>query len=104
MNEKLTDIRIINVTEQLMKSKNYIVFVDEQFTFKNEAYSYLEKRDDIGVITDPEIADLYRLYEFSDKFVFLHESDNYGSIWNYVDNKIITVKEALDALFDYNQN
>ncbi len=41
---------------------------------------------------------LYRCYEASDKLVLLSEENNYGCIWNYVKNGIMSLDEAFAAV------
>lgn len=43
---------------------------------------------------------LYHTYEFSNKFIILSASDNFGTIWNYVETGVLTAEEALTALLD----
>ncbi len=43
---------------------------------------------------------LYHTYEFSNKFRMLSASDNFGTIWNYVETGVLTAEEALAALLD----
>ncbi len=41
---------------------------------------------------------IYRMYDFSDKIMVLSNSEQYGSLLNYVKNGILTMEEMVDAL------
>lgn len=45
-----------------------------------------------------DILSLYRLYEFSDKAVTVFDTDQYGSLFNFVKTGILTKQEMVDAL------
>ena len=45
-----------------------------------------------------EILDFYRLYDFSDKITIISESSQYGSLFNYVKNGILTPGEMAEAI------
>ena len=45
-----------------------------------------------------EVLNLYRLYDFSDKVTVITESEQYGSLFNYVKTGLLTVQEMVDAL------
>ncbi len=45
-----------------------------------------------------EILKLYRLYDFSDKVTVISNSDQYGSLFNYVKNELLTKEEMVEAL------
>ena len=45
-----------------------------------------------------DILHFYRLYDFSDKITVISESSQYGSLFNYVRNGILTPEEMVDAI------
>lgn len=42
--------------------------------------------------------DIYRMYDFSDKVFVISDSDQYGSMFNYLKTGILTKQEMVDAL------
>ena len=79
----------------VLESKHRIVYIADDFCWKELALEQLKGRDDIEIIENSEVLELYRMYEFSDRFIVLEESCQYGSIWNYVRKGLITAEEAL---------
>lgn len=45
-----------------------------------------------------EILEIYHMYDFSDKVSVVSEPDQYGNLFNYVKNGILTKQEMVDAL------
>lgn len=45
-----------------------------------------------------EVLEIYRLYDFSDKVVVISEGVQYGSLFSYVRNGILTAEEMVDAI------
>ena len=45
-----------------------------------------------------EILNFYRMYDFSDKITVISDSDQFGSLINYVKTGILTKQEMVDAL------
>ena len=45
-----------------------------------------------------ELRELYQLYDFSDKIIFISDSTQYGTLFNYVKTGILTEQEMVDAL------
>ena len=45
-----------------------------------------------------EVLKLYRLYDFSDKVSLVAESSQYGTMFNYVRNEILSIEEMVDAI------
>ncbi len=88
---------IVNL-QNALKDHELVVYVDDDFKWKDAAKERLEGDSRVLMVHDAEFMEVYRSYEFSDKFVVLSESEQYGSIWNYVRNGIITVDEAFDQL------
>ncbi|WP_029199518.1 hypothetical protein [Oribacterium sp. NK2B42] len=41
---------------------------------------------------------IYRMYDFSDKVFVISDSDQYGTMFNYVKTGILTKQEMIDAL------
>ncbi len=56
---------------------------------------------DVEVLVPEEIMYLkkiYDLYDFSDNFLVISNEPGYGTLWNLVNNKLLTVEEAIEAL------
>ena len=45
-----------------------------------------------------KVLNIYRMYDFSDKVFVISDSDQYGSLFNYVKTGILTKQEMVDAL------
>lgn len=45
-----------------------------------------------------ELLDLYWLYDFSDRVTVIAESGQYGSLFNYIINGILSFEEVVDAI------
>lgn len=45
-----------------------------------------------------EVLEIYRLYDFSDKVAVISEGVQYGSLFSYVRNGILTAEEMVDAI------
>ena len=45
-----------------------------------------------------EIISVHRIYDFSDKIIFISDSTQYGTLFNYVKTGILTEQEMVDAL------
>jgi len=54
--------------------------------------------ENISVEMEKEMLDFYYMYEFSDRFWVVDNGQQYGSLWNYVESKILTFDEAVEAL------
>ncbi len=89
----------VETLQNKLKDGIVVVYIAPDFTWKDMAYDRLEELSNYVVSSDPEDMELYRMYEFSDRFIVLDESNEYGSIWNYVRKGLITAEEALDTLF-----
>lgn len=75
-------------------SKQLVVISTENYPVKPGNHIYL-------TVSEKEMRaflDLYRLYESSDKLVLLTDSRNYGTLWNYVNNGIMSAEEVLEAI------
>ena len=56
---------------------------------------------DVEVLVPEEIMYLkkiYDLYDFSDNFLVVSNESGYGTLWNLVNNNLLTVEEAIEAL------
>lgn len=58
----------------------------------SEHAKYVSKEDIDNVIN------IYRMYDFSDKVFVVSDTDQYGSMFNYVKNGIVSKQEMVDAL------
>lgn len=45
-----------------------------------------------------DVLEIYRIYDFSDKVIFISDSEQYGNLFNYVNNGILTTEEMVEAL------
>ena len=95
----MNEIEIKKLQESLDSGK-ILVYIDRDFGWKDAAYKVLKDNQDYELTESEEVMDLYRMYEFSDRFIALQESGQYGSIWNYVRQGIITEEEALRAVLE----
>ncbi len=100
MNEERSVRGIAGKLNMSLNGKRRLVYMAEDFFLKDRALNILKKLEDKGVeiVDDPAALELYRMYEFCDKFIVLSESEQYGSIWNYVKKGMISPEEALDAV------
>ena len=62
---------------------------------KNGDFAFLKLITEIQM---KELLDLYYLYDFSDRVTVVAESGQYGSLFNYIRNGILTPEEMLDAI------
>lgn len=83
-----------------VKLNNYslIIYIDDAFPWKEQVYERYGKSEGVLLASDPSELELYRTYEFSDRFCVLAESGQYGSVWNYVRRGILTPGDALEAV------
>lgn len=92
-----------------------VVLVESSFPRAEEVLAILEEfecvhcyvRPDIEktCISEPidaeqekELLDLYYLYEFSDRFSVCGTSDQFGTVWNYVDAGLMTFDDAVKSI------
>lgn len=52
----------------------------------------------ISEIEMSELKKMHCLYDFSDKVIFISDSTQYGTLFNYVKTSILTEQEMVDAL------
>ena len=45
-----------------------------------------------------EVIEMYRMYDFSDKVFVISDSEQFGSMFNYVKSGILSKEEMVDAL------
>lgn len=95
--------------ENLLRKYDQIVLIDdsndlfadgiiEQF-MKSHLYRSSSKK--ILILSAKkygELVLLYHTYEFSDRFKLIGRSSQYGTLFNYVDNGLLTEDEALELL------
>jgi hypothetical protein len=92
---------MFDIAEKLTGELNQyskVIYVDDAFPWKELVYGKYGNQERFLLSSDAKEAELYRMYEFSDRFVVLSESEQYGSIWNYVRSGIMTPEEALELL------
>lgn len=70
--------------EQILKENKKLVL-------GNGAEKIFSKEDGLG------IKKIYLMYEFSDKVRLLEDSPQYGGLYNYVENGLLTQEEARRA-------
>lgn len=90
-----------DVAEKLTKELNeysLVIYVDDEFRWKDLVYEKYGNREKVLLSSDMREFEMYRMYEFSDRFIALSESAQYGGVWNYVRNGILTPDEALELL------
>lgn len=118
LNEEKTQI-ICKLEKAIVSGKRIILFNCDNNTILNTILNkievdkienveiwvkkeYYSKSKIVKVITDEEIFDLlklYKMYEFSNRFYVVSDSEQYGNVFNYIRNGIITEEEMADALF-----
>lgn len=74
------------------KIENVVICQNIEESFNCEVSTYVT-RQEMG-----EILEVYRMYDFSDKVFVVSDSNQYGSIFNYVRNGIMTKQEMAEAL------
>ena len=102
------------LTEKMELNRKVIIASD--FSRIEEALAILDMHKDIKVLSvdnrcgqhenakvitrdeERELLDLYHMYEFSDKFLVLENSSQYGSVFDYVEDGIISFDEAVRSL------
>ena len=85
-----TDLEMLDLLRENLKGEN-----DENY----KIWHSIEKT--FGYISQSEMCDileLYRTYDFSDKVLVLSDSNQYGSLYNYVKTGILTKEEMVAAL------
>lgn len=91
--------KIADKLNKSLESDHRVVYVSDDFAWKELALEKIKTMDNTEIVLDLEALELYRMYEFSDRFIVLEENDKFGSIWNYVRNGMISAEEALECLF-----
>ena len=110
---------IIQMKEELkeiLNTNKKVILIASDFSKIEEALAILDMHKDIKVLSvddrcgqhenvqvitrdeEREILDLYYMYEFSDKFLALENSSQYGSVFDYVEEGIISFDEAIRSL------
>lgn len=93
-----------------------VILIASDFSRIEEALAILDMHKDIKMLSvdgrcnrhenaqvitrdeEREILDFYHMYEFSDKFLVLENSSQYGSVFDYVEAGIISFDEAIRSL------
>ena len=88
--------------QQLIDENRYVVYIDDSFEWKKQALEYCIGCSAVAVITDEYVYNLHNMYDYSGRFVVRAENSQYGSIWNYVINGMMSVQEALECIFKMN--
>ena len=64
--------------------------IEEASDYKYSTYITRKEMD--------EILEIYNMYDFSDKVIVVSNSNQYGSLFNYVKTGILTKQEMVDSL------
>ena len=64
--------------------------IEEASDYKYSTYIMWKEMD--------EILEIYNMYDFSDNVIVVSNSNQYGSLFNYVKTGILTKQEMVDAL------
>lgn len=64
--------------------------IEEASDYKYSTYIMRKEMD--------EILEIYNMYDFSDKVIVVSNSNQYGSLFNYVKTGILTKQEMVDSL------
>ena len=107
---------IIDELEATLKKNKKVILIASDFFKTEETLAILDVYKDIKVLSaddrcsqydkaklitydeEQELLDLYHMYEFSDKFLVLENSHQYGSVFHYVDEGLISFEEAIKSL------
>ena len=82
-------------SDAISKTKKHIVFISSvNFPMKPGSHIYLS----IPEKEMESLIGLYRSYEASDKLMLLSDSRNYGSLWNYVSDGIVSSEELFESM------
>lgn len=81
-------------SEALKKTSKKILVMSDGTIGKKGNYTYRR----ISMQELKWLKGLYGTYEFSDRFQILSDSGNYGNIFNYVENGLMTPEEAFHAV------
>lgn len=102
--------------EGTLKDNRRVILIASDFSKTEEALAILDGYKDIKILCsasgctkysnvqeisakqEKELLDLYHMYEFSDKFLVLEDSKQFGSMLNYVEGGLISFDEELKAL------
>ena len=90
----------IKKLESALERGQYLLCVDDAFEWKDVVLEKYKGCEKVRILNDPDFLELYRMYEFSDKVIYIGESDQYGSLWNYVREGLITIEQALEAIME----
>ncbi len=87
-----TNLEMLDLLRDIIKGRNdahYTIFqsVEKSFDYVSQS--------EMG-----DILDLYRTYDFSDRVFVVSDSNQYGSLYNYVKMGILTKEEMIKALLD----
>jgi hypothetical protein len=117
MGELLYDRDIISKLDEVLKAKTVILFDCEKRDYLDLLVREVNSRNLANVevwhgfdgISDNdkvkkksyeqicEILKLYRLYEFSDRLFVISEDPQYGNLFNYVENGVLSPEELVEA-------
>ncbi len=90
----------IEQLEADLQKGDFVIYIAENFPWKDLVTREFSGRERVKIVSDPAVLKLYRTYEFSNRFIVFDENRQYGSIWNYVREGLMTAEEAIDSLVD----
>ncbi|WP_022755892.1 hypothetical protein [Butyrivibrio fibrisolvens] len=94
--------KVILIASDFSKTEEALAILDVYKDIKvlstDGSCSYHDNAEQISCGEEQELLDLYYLYEFSDKFLVFENSSNYGSVFHYVDEGMISFEEAINSL------
>ena len=81
-------------SEAIKKSVKKIMIMSCENREEEGNYTYFQ----ISRQEEKWLNELYRMYEFSDRFQILSYGGNYGNIFNYVETGLMTMEEVFEAV------
>ncbi len=82
------------------KAGNKVLFYLPEDYYKESEVECLKSYRMITREEEMRIEEIYRLYDFSDRFHFLTKDNrNFGNLFNFVNNGVLTEEQAYEAMF-----
>ena len=99
---------LINIEKMIGKYDKVIFVYEEGTAFMNKLYGRIVASDAFRLSSSrllilpaenySDLVSLYLIYEFSDKIKILGKAGQYGNLFNYVENGILTEDEVFELI------
>lgn len=106
LNRAITSGKIVIIYDY--DSLEIMQLLSERLVSKNvshvEIWQSIDEKSDseLSIYVSKDVVEkavnMYHMYDFSDKVFVISDSDQYGSLFNYVKTGILTAQEMVDAL------